>query len=138
MKNRLFIDPGSYSTGWALFKGPELIKSGTVDVDKKERDPFVRLSKISQQYLLLMLPACEVHLEQLVRNTHIYTHWSVGAIGAILTGLGCSVKADIPIASWQRAVDWHGDREPLNSYLELVSSEDELAAIGMGLWYTSF
>lgn len=80
------------------------------------------------------LPAiAEVHIEQLVRNTHIYTHYSVCAIGIAFAGAECKVAGDIPIQSWQAHVDWKGKRSALEAYQ--VSSEDEQAAIGMGLYY---
>jgi hypothetical protein len=45
-----------------------------------------------------------------------------------------TVEADIPVKSWQKAVDWSGDRRVLKKYR--VDSEDELAAIGMGIYGT--
>ena len=79
----------------------------------------------------------EVHIEQLVTRTHIYVHWSVGAVGAFLRPLCRVVAADIPIQSWQRHCDWKGHRAPLETYQGQVDSEDELAAIAMGLYYVN-
>jgi hypothetical protein len=45
------------------------------------------------------------------------------------------VDADIPIRSWQKYVDWNGSKKRLASYKKRVESEDELAAIGMGLYW---
>lgn len=132
---RLFVDPASISSGWALFQDSKLIAHGTVAVDKK--DPvFTRLAGIFKQYKAITNRNIkEVHIEQLVRNTHIYTHWSVGVIGCACWLRNISVSADIPITSWQSFCDWKGSRQPLVSYKRKVESEDELSAIGMGLWY---
>jgi len=135
-KKVLYIDPASISSGWALFDGDRLIDSGTVAVDKKD-NVFIRLCKIYKLYKKLLVEYEEVHIEQLVRNTHIYTHWSVSVIAIALHHSGCNIFADIPIASWQKHTDWKGDKKLLDGYTGRVSSEDELAAIGMGLWHTA-
>lgn len=134
-KSVLYIDPASISSGWALFNGDRLISSGTVAVDKRD-NIFVRLCKIYKAYKKLEKVE-EVHIEQLVRNTHIYTHWSVSVIAIALHHSGCSIFADVPISSWQKYTDWQGEKTPLDSYKRRVTSEDELAAIGMGLWHTA-
>lgn len=135
-KQILYVDPASISTGWALFSDGKLIKSGTIAVDKK-LPVFVRLYQIYKTYRKLRLKPDEVHIEQLVRNTHIYTHWSVSVIALGLFHSNVTVGADIPIASWQKFVDWKEERKPLASYKRWVQSEDELAAIGMGLYHSS-
>lgn len=134
-KKILYVDPASISSGWALFTDGVLVDSGTIAVDKKD-NVFTRLCKIYKGYK--KVPKVEeVHIEQLVRNTHIYTHWSVSVIAIALYHSGCSIFADIPIASWQKHTDWQGKKAPLNGYAGRVKSEDELAAIGMGLWHTT-
>lgn len=135
-KQVLYIDPASISSGWALFDGDRLIDSGTIAVDKKD-NVFVRLCKIYKNYKKLSLDYEEIHIEQLVRNTHIYTHWSVSVIATALYHSGCNIFADIPIASWQKHTDWQGEKKILDGYKRRVKSEDELAAIGMGLWHTT-
>jgi len=154
----IFVDPASISSAWALFKGKAYFSSGTVLVDRKLQI-FERLSLVFEQYLELELGAEEVHIEQLVRNTHVFTHWSVAIIGCALGFSSCSgqVSADIPINAWQKASGWErsalnklqkrkweGAREearealthsPLAEYVDRVSSLDELAAIGMGLYF---
>jgi Holliday junction resolvasome RuvABC endonuclease subunit len=134
-KQVLYIDPASISSGWALFEDGVLINSGTIAVDKKD-NVFIRLCKIYKSYRKVPKVG-EVHIEQLVRNTHIYTHWSVSVIAIALHHSGCNISADIPIASWQKYTDWQGKKAPLHSYTGRVKSEDELAAIGMGLWHTA-
>lgn len=135
-KLRLFIDPASISTGWALFSDDTLLKSGTVSTDKK-KDVFDRLNYIFKEYKKLKFTDVEeVHIEQLVRNTHIYTHWSVSVIAMALYAPNRHISADISISSWQKATSWKTTKDPLKAYKGRVSSEDELAAIGMGTYYT--
>lgn len=135
-KSRLFIDPASISTGWALFKDQKYIKSGTIAVSKKDAI-FDRLHMIYQEYQKLTLPKIdEVHIEQLVRNTHIYTHWSVSSIGLALYPICPNIYADVSISAWQKATSWKTTKDPIKAYTGRVSSEDELAAIAMGTYYT--
>lgn len=136
MAKILYVDPASISTGWALFENGKLKRSGTVAVDKK-MSIFLRLFHIAKAYKKLRLQPDEIHIEQLVRNTHIYTHWSVSVIALSMFRRNVKVDADIPIASWQKFTEWKEDKAPLQSYKRRVSSEDELAAIGMGLWHTA-
>lgn len=131
---RLFIDPASKSTGWALFEDKQLVEHGTVTADP-ELQVFARLWDIFTAYYDLALDVEEVHIEQLVRNTHIFTHWSVSAIGIAYAARGAKVAGDIPIQSWQKYCDWHGSQKRLRAYKNKVESEDELSAIGMGLWF---
>jgi hypothetical protein len=135
-KRILYVDPASISTGWALFEDGKLIQSGTVAVDKK-MNVFLRLHHIYKAYKKLRLSPNEIHIEQLVRNTHIYTHWSVSVIALSMFRRNVQVDADVPISSWQKFTDWKGEKAPLKNYKRWVKSEDELAAIGMGLWHTA-
>ena len=135
-KQILYVDPASISSGWALFEDGRLIRSGTVATDKRD-NVFLRLYKIYQGYKKLGIKPDEIHIEQLVRNTHIFTHWSVSVIALSLFHRDVQVDADIPIASWQKFTDWKETKDPLQTYKRRVSSEDELAAIGMGLWHTA-
>lgn len=135
-KFRLFIDPASISTGWALFSDAELIKSGTVATNKKD-GVFDRLNYIFKEYKKLKFTNVdEVHIEQLVRNTHIYTHWSVSVIAMALYHPTRDIAADISISAWQKATSWKTTKDPIKAHKGRVSSEDELAAIGMGTYYT--
>jgi len=135
-KRILYVDPASISSGWALFEDGKLVTSGTVAVDKK-MNVFLRLHHIYKAYKKLRLSPHEIHIEQLVRNTHIYTHWSVSVIALGMFRRNVQVDADVPISSWQKFTDWKEERGPLKTYQRRVSSEDELAAIGMGLWHTA-
>ena len=135
-KLRLFIDPASISTGWALFSDDKLVISGTVATNKKD-NVFARLNYIIKEYKKLKFTGIdEVHIEQLVRNTHIYTHWSVSVIAMALYNPTRVIAADISISSWQKATSWKTTKDPIKAYKGRVSSEDELAAIGMGTYYT--
>jgi hypothetical protein len=133
---RLFVDPASISSGWALFDDAQFVKSGSVCADVKDTI-FRRLKFVYKSYRALRGRAGEVHIEQLPRRCHIYTHWSVSVIGLALWSFRCGVVADVPVRSWQRFADWHGAKAPLEAYKGRVASEDELAAIGMGLWWVS-
>ncbi|NDG29308.1 hypothetical protein EB118_04295 [bacterium] len=136
MASILYVDPASISSGWALFVNGQLQDSGTVLADKKA-NVFKRLYQIYSGYKKLGIKADEVHIEQLVRNTHIFTHWSVSVIALGVFHSGVQVDADIPISSWQKFTEWKEERTPLQIYKRRVGSEDELAAIGMGLWHTA-
>jgi len=137
---RLFIDPASCGTscsGWALFEGLELVKSGIVHVEHKN-NIFQRLMEIEETYrdLKFAKTPTEVHFELLPRRCHIYTHWSVGCIGAALwTPDVTLIKDDIAVTSWQKYCDWHGGKERLADHKG--RQNDELAAIGMGLYYVN-
>ena len=141
---RLFIDPASRDTGWAVFEGKKYIDSGTVQ--SHEKDVFIRLRNIFYGYedIPQGLNVFEVHIENIPPERNIARAYrmrpllySVGAIGAILVEQGCTVHVDLHIKSWQKHVDWKGDQKLLKKYKKFAKSEDELAAIGMGLWYTS-
>ena len=110
--------------------------SGTVAVSKLF-DVYERIALIHKLYTELQFPVAidEVHIEQLVRNTHIFTHYSVGAIGMSFVDRCRHIKADIPFSSWQAHCEWKANKTPLEAYKGQVRSEDELAAIGMGLYW---
>lgn len=138
-KHLLFIDPASISSGWAYFRNQKLEAQGSVVVDKK-LPPFVRLMQVYYSYLELANNAPgpliqEVHIEQLPRRCHIYTHYSVAVAGIAFASSDCQVWGDIPVKAWQKYTDWHGERAMLKGYT--VQTEDELAAIGMGLYYVN-
>lgn len=136
MISRMFVDPASISSGWAIFVNENYVRSGSVVVGGK--DAIERLVKIFDQYKSIVnnwAPA-EVHIEQFGgRPSHIL-HWSVGVIGVATKTDFNTVGQDVPVSSWQSAVEWKGTRHPLKNYLDQVETEDELAAIGMGIWYT--
>lgn len=149
-KFRLFIDPASISSGWALFRGRDFVASGTVSADK--RDPvFERLATLWDQYRAQKFEGArldEIHLERLPRQTHHYCHWSVGVIGAALQKSGAEILADISPTSWQRHCGWKTKRtdvrtpyrlepgSPLIPFVKVTDSPDELAAVGLGIYFT--
>jgi hypothetical protein len=119
------------------------MQSGTFVVDRK-KNIFRRLCEVFAHYRdIVDCDIDEVHIEQLVRNTHIYTHWSVAVIGIALYLQCGSVDANIPIQSWQKHNGWRKAKggvevgKVLETYRKKVSSEDELAAIGMGLFWVN-
>lgn len=122
-----FIDPASISSGWAIYSNGTLVKSSSFTADKKNAIA-TRLKKIYNYYYKLMLKykVNEVHIERLVRNTHIHTHWAVGVIMAACSSAK-KVDADISIKSWQTATNWNR--------LSKKSQTDEQAAILMGRYF---
>lgn len=139
VKHLLFIDPASISSGWAYFKSQKLEAHGSVVIAQK-MEPFLRLMQVYYSYLELANSDMgqriqEVHIEQLPRRCHIYTHYSVAVAGIAFASSDCQVWGDIPVKAWQKHTDWHGERAMLKGYD--VQTEDELAAIGMGLYYVN-
>lgn len=133
--SRLFIDPASISSGWALFIGKTLFVSGTVKVSVKSQ--FDRLAAVGMEYQKIgsKFRPQEVHIEQFGGRPHHILHWAVGLIGTTLKTATNKVGQDVPVSAWQKEMDWKNSREPLTAYLDKVDSEDELAAIGMGLYW---
>lgn len=137
---RLFIDPGSHSTGWAFFLGKTLESHGTVVAPDRKRTCFFRIGEIYLSYFLIgeELKPDEVHFENFRKNLAIGLHHSVGAIGAALALNAGDVKQDCWMGSWQK---FHGysKKLPLPKHLEKYEkkceSQDELEAIAIGLWY---
>jgi Holliday junction resolvasome RuvABC endonuclease subunit len=133
-KRRLFIDPASISSGWAIFEGKTYVKSGTIAVDKR-LDVYARLSLLSSLYYNFVVDGSldEIHIEQLPRRCHIYTHYSVGVIGTSLSRKCSVIKGDIPVKSWQAATGWEARKK---GWADVnCTSEDELAAICMGEYW---
>ena len=130
----MFIDPASISSGWAIFDGAVYVKSGTIAVDKK-LDVYARLRLLSSLYYNFVVDGSldEIHIEQLPRRCHIYTHYSVGVIGSALSSKCAVIKGDIPVKSWQAATGWEFRKK--NWANVKCTSEDELAAICMGEYY---
>ena len=137
---RLFTDPASISSGWAYYVGKTLKSHGTIRADKSW-PVFARLHVIWAGYRNLVVDGSvdEVHIEQLPRMCHHFTHWSVGVIGHACHKFTSAIESDIPVKSWQKFVGWDGKQgdkfakegpEPLKQ----PESEDERAAIAMG-WY---
>ena len=133
-KRRLFIDPASISSGWAIFEGSTYVKSGTIAVDRK-LDVFKRLSLLSSLYYNFVVDGSidEIHIELLPRRCHIYTHYSVGVIGTALSRKCDIIKGDIPVQSWQKATAWDERKEHWAA--KGLDSEDQLAAICMGEYW---
>lgn len=135
-KRRLFVDPASISSGWALFEGSKLVGQGTVLADKR-RTVFERLSYVYGQYLAInqLEQYEEVHIEKIPRRCHHYTIWSVAVIGLALYSLsGGPVDDDLPVRSWQKVVNWRGNEKAWQLKLQ-AGSEDETVAVLLGHYY---
>jgi len=137
---RLFIDPGSISSGWALFQGDLLVKSGTFKQNPKQ-DAFHRCAQMYLDYFELgdsIQPLDEVHLEQFRKNLAMGLHYAVGTIASAMSLYCDVVKQDCWMATWQRHHGYSKKTEMpihLDKYTQLVQSTDELEAIAIGLWY---
>lgn len=135
------MDPASISSGWALFRDGEYMRSGTVLVDKampifdRLEEVFYEYHSIFERFNVGGHRIDECYIEQLPRRCHHYTHWSVAVIGLAASLSGAVTASDIPVPSWQKYCDWRGKQAPLRFYKKKVGSEDELAAIGMGLFW---
>jgi Holliday junction resolvasome RuvABC endonuclease subunit len=136
-KLRVFVDPASISTGWAAFRGTQLIEHGSIKV-KAASNTAERLGPIFDRYLELFqrLRPDEIHIEQFAGKVH---HKCVMSVSTIYAAAWCAdvwADQDCSVSSWQAWAKWHGDKLPIKNYETQVDSQDELAAIGIGLWFT--
>jgi len=76
----------------------------------------------------------EVHIETMPRRVHHLCMWSVGVIGLALFKFTGNICDDIPVKSWQKHCDWNSIEDKWEE--AGLGSEDELAAMMMGKWYT--
>jgi Holliday junction resolvasome RuvABC endonuclease subunit len=142
---RLFIDPGSKSLGWAMFEGDFLISHGTVAVKGLWHQ---RLQDLQYELSYGRVSSCrveEVHIENVprVRTCSIYVHYAIGVVASAANAE--TVLVDIPVKSWQKHVGWKKNKKTKKISVSKehkhlwnsVDSEDELAAICMGLWFNS-
>lgn len=140
----MFIDPGSKSSGWALFVEGKLIQHGTIACREPKAVVHERLFDIYMKYRNLgftEIPEA-IHFERLNKRCHHYVMWSIGAIMVALLDQGLSEAEcfdDISPGSWQKTVGWKSQAGKLTLGPELEKfrrrskTEDQLAAIGMGM-----
>lgn len=109
-------------------------------MDRKLKAPH----RLGELYRLLNLvtekfgAVDEVHIERLNHKTSYICLHSVGVIEACVAnayGPNVVVEQDISPGTWQKAVEWKSDMRPLRPYRDKVGSLDELAAIGIGLYW---
>jgi len=137
---RMFIDPGSNVTGWALFDDDELVDSGTVSAMKGST--FKRLVEIGKAYTALAreLQPEQVLFERMNRMVNVAVVWSVGIIGyAIKRGHEeCEVASEyseqISPSEWKKYERLNG---VYNLHRADSGSDDETVAILIGLVYLS-
>jgi hypothetical protein len=162
MIRRLFVDPGSNSAGWALFEGAELLCSGSVLANPK-KSAFARSAEIGRKFQAqalefqdLGLAWSESLLERVPNACAVQVHHAVGVIGAALSPYSnVKVEPTLIPSAWQKFCGWDrkvmNDKKvavadvkvgnglklgsPLLPHLEKAASKDELAAIGLGLFY---
>lgn len=148
--NRIFVDPGSTKIGWALFVDKKLAVSGRFQA--KAKDKFVRIADIWRLFYNLMTKykVEEVHIEcinipmtrQIAMNMKAL-FYSVGAIASACAIYNVTVQDDINVPAWKKYIDWNktktreGKREKLKPYIQKEMSEDEIAAISMGLYFVN-
>lgn len=146
----MFVDPGSTKIGWALFADKKLAVSGRFHA--KSKDKFERIADVWRLFYNLMTKYKieEIHIESL--NIPMARHmamnmkalfYSVGAIAAACAIYNIPVKDDINVPAWKKYIDWNktktreGKREKLKPYIQKGMSEDEMAAISMGLYFVN-
>lgn len=144
---RLFVDPASKSSGWALFEGKRFLASGTFVAASKD-GIAPRLKQVYEWYEDMVVQVDEVHVEDVPRSRtcHIYVHYSIGVILAALAAKAPVFKVDVPVNAWQKFVEWDRENkkdtqgsteERLQAFKGRAESRDELSAVGMGLWFLS-
>jgi hypothetical protein len=135
--SRLFIDPASISTGWALFSGDKLVFHGTIV--RTEGDALDRLASISKAYeaLSAMYLPDEIIIERMNHIVAYQVVWSVGVI-AVATRQGSprAKFAQLSPQTWQKYLRELGYARPDFAKLHSCESEDEATAIAMGLAFT--
>lgn len=138
---RLFIDPATNKTGWAVFVDGVRTESGTISVAGPTL--WTRLLNLKNEYRLLVtrVKPDKIYIERMNRVVHSCI-WSVAAIlvGAAEAGVTVDDAGrdkdcfQISPNSWQAWVKWK-QANSLAEYRPIVTSIDELAAIGMGVYW---
>ena len=137
----IFLDSASHSSGWAVFVDGVYYDSGRYVANPRMR-PFVRFVEIASYYRDLgrLMRPTKAFVEFHGRNNMIL-HFADAVIG---TAFAETETPEIDWKTckpnlWQKYVKWNGDRGPLKPYIDLCDpadkAEDELSAIGMGVWY---
>jgi hypothetical protein len=103
---------------------------------------FVRFVEIAAYYrdLAKSMRPMKAFIEFHGRNNMIL-HFADAVIGTAFAEMD-TPEIDWKLCKprvWQKYVDWNGGRDLLQPYLPLMdpddTAEDELSAIGMGIWY---
>lgn len=136
MIRHMFIDPASYSTGWAVFENGIIKSHGTIKVGSPKIGQRLRELYLCYSGLIVKDSVDMFVLERMNTRVHYYVIW---AVAAILTGAYSKCfKADLDEMSPNTWKKWLKDRKlGLHSIRELtcVDSEDECVAIAMGHAY---
>jgi hypothetical protein len=146
IKGILAIDPGSKSTGWALFVNGEYYKSGSIFSIERKTTIQRRLHDIREEYVSIKnkikekeIELIAVYLEKLNHRTHYYTIFSSGVITEAFWEVPI-VYDMVPATQWKK---YHGFKPKdkgfvINEYFKkqypnvITSSDDEVEAILMG------
>jgi len=135
---RMFVDPGTNVTGWALFDDDELVDSGTISAMKGPA--FRRLLEIGKAYARLAseLQPDQVYFERMNRIVHVSVIWSIGTIGYAIkraheaAEIMDSTDSQISPSSWKK---YDKETGAYNIYRPDSGSDDETVAILLGLVY---
>lgn len=130
---RMFIDPGSRSSGWAVFEGAELVRHGTVTLKGKDVDERMRgLWQAYRQIAEREKPEA-VFIERMNRRVHRYCLWASNLTRTVFSIYGGKPKfEEISPGTWKKYLSESGQTlETLGSFWS-VASGDESVAISMG------
>lgn len=140
MTRRIFVDPGSNVTGWALFHDDEFIQSGTIRAKAKKKGmtgaatALVRLKEIYKLYHTLfgdLLPD-EVLMERMNYKVHYFCQWANAVIGLAAAMHDIPAQDEISPSSWKA---YERRQVALAAIRETTESEDEAVAVLLGFTY---
>ena len=137
---RLFVDPASRATGWALFEDKQCIEHGAIVAGGN--DAFLRMHDLYLDYFELgdRLQPDECYLEQFRVYSTKRGGLVIGSVYVIGAALRCYSEVGwVWTQHWQEFAGYKKGQPPkgrLKKFEDEAASEDVLAAIGMGLWYT--
>lgn len=148
-KRRLFVDPASYKTGWALFEGTKCVEFGPLWA--KGDDAFLRMHDLYLDYFELCdrLQPDESYIEKF----RVYATKRGGLVIGSVYVIAAALRVYGPVGwvwtqHWQKYAGYKKGTPMtgrLAKYVDKVEeqhgltgkdAEDVLAGIGMGLWYT--
>jgi Holliday junction resolvasome RuvABC endonuclease subunit len=134
---RLFIDPASKSTGWALFSDSGLVHHGSVVAP--EGDPSERLLWLFERYAAIagLYKPDEVVIERMNFTVAYVVVWSAGVIlTAIRKGAPQAPQHQMSPATWKKYLDSLGLKRSHVAAMFGCETEDEATAILMGQAFT--
>lgn len=135
---RLFIDPGTNSAGWAIFRNDLLVEHGTWIFEGKPLPERLFLLAKTVKNCCLQYRPDEVYFERMNRIVNVAVIWAVGIIvfaSYVGTGgrakVGTAYSDQISPSSWKK---YDKENQAYNQYRPQCDSDDETVAIMMGLY----